>query len=184
MDPIPKLCMSSAVVAPGMFGEDLVPACYEDLGSPIWWCSPAPTPPWTIPCCFAACSRPEGRGAPAQAGGAGSPPHHDGGARDLHLALKPGSDVTLWNGLCRYLLDSDSWDKAMWRSMWRLRGRWRRRWTTRLATGQVARSCGLSRNDLLGYQLFARTPKTVTLFCQDQPVQPGVDKVTPSSTPT
>jgi assimilatory nitrate reductase catalytic subunit len=28
-------------------------------------------------------------------------------SRGIHLALKPGSDVTLWNGLCRYLLDVD-----------------------------------------------------------------------------
>ena len=52
---------------------------------------------------------------------------------------------------------------------------------------EVARSCGLSRSDLLGfYQLFARTPKTVTLFCQgiNQSNQGWTRPTPPSSTPT
>ena len=98
------------------FGEDLVPACYEDLSSPIWWCSPVPTPPGPIPCCFARLQQARGAAPRAQAGGAGSRRTMTAEQGDLHLALKPGSDVTLWNGLCRYLLDVDGWDKALWRS--------------------------------------------------------------------
>ncbi|MNO43140.1 Nitrate reductase [compost metagenome] len=175
-----RLCMSSAVVAhQRAFGEDLVPACYEDLELADLVVLTGANTAWTHPVLFrrlqqARARRPElrlvvldpRRTMTAEQG-------------DLHLALKPGSDVALWNGLCRYLLDSDGWDKAYVAQhvsgfealaaalddpAWQL--------------DEVARSCGLSRSDLLGfYQLFARTPRTVTLFCQgiNQSNQ-GVDK--------
>lgn len=175
-----RLCMSSAVVAhQRAFGEDLVPACYEDLELADLVVLTGANTAWTHPVVFrrlqqARARRPElrlvvldpRRTMTAEQG-------------DLHLALKPGSDVVLWNGLCRYLLDSDGWDKAYVAQhvsgfealaaalddpAWQL--------------DEVARSCGLSRSDLLGfYQLFARTPRTVTLFCQgiNQSNQ-GVDK--------
>ncbi|MGU5528311.1 nitrate reductase [Aeromonas caviae] len=175
-----RLCMSSAVVAhQRAFGEDLVPACYEDLELADLVVLTGANTAWTHPVLFrrlqqARARRPElklvvldpRRTMTAEQG-------------DLHLALKPGSDVTLWNGLCRYLLDVDGWDKAyvaqhvsgfeelagaLDNPAWQL--------------DEVARSCGLSRSDLIGfYQLFARTPKTVTLFCQgiNQSNQ-GVDK--------
>lgn len=175
-----RLCMSSAVVAhQRAFGEDLVPACYEDLELADLVVLTGANTAWTHPVLFrrlqqARARRPElrlvvldpRRTMTAEQG-------------DLHLALKPGSDVALWNGLCRYLLDSDGWDQAYVAQhvsgfealaaalddpAWQL--------------DEVARSCGLSRSDLLGfYQLFARTPRTVTLFCQgiNQSNQ-GVDK--------
>ncbi|HAT06329.1 MAG TPA: nitrate reductase [Aeromonas salmonicida] len=175
-----RLCMSSAVVAhQRAFGEDLVPACYEDLELADLVVITGANTAWTHPVLFrrlqqARARRPElklvvldpRRTMTAEQG-------------DLHLALKPGSDVALWNGLCRYLLDSDGWDQAYVAQhvsgfealaaalddpAWQL--------------DEVARSCGLSRSDLLGfYQLFARTPRTVTLVCQgiNQSNQ-GVDK--------
>lgn len=175
-----RLCMSSAVVAhQRAFGEDLVPACYEDLELADLVVLTGANTAWTHPVLFrrlqqARARRPElrlvvldpRRTMTAEQG-------------DLHLALKPGSDVALWNGLCRYLLDSDGWDQAYVAQhvsgfealaatlddpAWQL--------------DEVSRSCGLSRSDLLGfYQLFARTPRTVTLFCQgiNQSNQ-GVDK--------
>lgn len=175
-----RLCMSSAVVAhQRAFGEDLVSACYEDLELADLVVLTGANTAWTHPVLFrrlqqARARRPElrlvvldpRRTMTAEQG-------------DLHLALKPGSDVALWNGLCRYLLDSDGWDQAYVAQhvsgfealaaalddpAWQL--------------DEVARSCGLSRSDLLGfYQLFARTPRTVTLFCQgiNQSNQ-GVDK--------
>lgn len=175
-----RLCMSSAVVAhQRAFGEDLVPACYEDLELADLVVITGANTAWTHPVLFrrlqqARARRPElklvvldpRRTMTAEQG-------------DLHLALKPGSDVALWNGLCRYLLDHDGWDKdyvarhvsgfaelaaALDNPAWQLEA--------------VARSCDLAPGDLLGfYQLFARTPRTVTLFCQgiNQSNQ-GVDK--------
>lgn len=175
-----RLCMSSAVVAhQRAFGEDLVPACYEDLELADLVVITGANTAWTHPVLFrrlqqARARRPElklvvldpRRTMTAEQG-------------DLHLALKPGSDVALWNGLCRYLLDHDGWDKdyvarhvsgfaelaaALDNPVWQLEA--------------VARSCDLAPGDLLGfYQLFARTPRTVTLFCQgiNQSNQ-GVDK--------
>lgn len=86
--------------------------------------------------------------------------------------------MTLWNGLCRYLLDVDGWDKAYVAQhvsgfealagalddpAWQL--------------DEVARSCGLSRSDLLGfYQLFARTPKLSPCSARINQSNQGVDK--------
>ena len=52
--------------------------------SRIWWCSPVPTPPGPIPCCFAACSRP-------------------GAAPELRLVvLDPRRTMTAEQGICTW----------------------------------------------------------------------------------
>lgn len=175
-----RLCMSSAVVAhQRAFGEDLVPACYEDLELADLVVLTGANTAWTHPVLFRRLQQARARRPGLRLVVLDPRRTMTAEQGDLHLALKPGSDVTLWNGLCRYLLDVDGWDKdyvaqhvsgfealaaALDDPAWQL--------------DEVARSCGLSRSDLLGfYQLFARTPKTVTLFCQgiNQSNQ-GVDK--------
>ncbi|MFQ2091506.1 molybdopterin-dependent oxidoreductase [Aeromonas taiwanensis] len=175
-----RLCMSSAVVAhQRAFGEDLVPACYEDLELADLVVLTGANTAWTHPVLFRRLQQARARRPGLRLVVLDPRRTMTAEQGDLHLALKPGSDVTLWNGLCRYLLDVDGWDKdyvaqhvsgfealaaALDDPAWQL--------------DDVARSCGLSRSDLLGfYQLFARTPKTVTLFCQgiNQSNQ-GVDK--------
>ncbi|MGS3184665.1 molybdopterin-dependent oxidoreductase [Aeromonas taiwanensis] len=175
-----RLCMSSAVVAhQRAFGEDLVPACYEDLELADLVVLTGANTAWTHPVLFRRLQQARARRPGLRLVVLDPRRTMTAEQGDLHLALKPGSDVTLWNGLCRYLLDVDGWDKdyvaqhvsgfealaaALDDPAWQL--------------DEVARSCGISRSDLLGfYQLFARTPKTVTLFCQgiNQSNQ-GVDK--------
>ena len=175
-----RLCMSSAVVAhQRAFGEDLVPACYEDLELADLVVLTGANTAWTHPVLFRRLQQARARRPGLRLVVLDPRRTMTAEQGDLHLALKPGSDVTLWNGLCRYLLEVDGWDKdyvaqhvsgfeglaaALDDPAWQL--------------DEVARSCGLSRSDLLGfYQLFARTPKTVTLFCQgiNQSNQ-GVDK--------
>jgi assimilatory nitrate reductase catalytic subunit len=161
-----RLCMSSAVAGHvRAFGEDVVPASYDDIdaadlivlvGSNTAWCHPVIYQRIRARC--------------------------DAGAKlvvidprrtetvegaDLHLAIRPGSDVALMNGLlahCREagLIDFD----YVARSVTTTEGFWD-------ATGEesdlwsVARTCDVPPADLRRfYELFAANPRTVTLFSQ------------------
>lgn len=161
-----RLCMSSAVAGHmRAFGEDVVPASYDDLdaadlfvlvGSNTAWCHPVVYQRIRARC--------------------------DAGAKlvvidprrtetadeaDLHLPIRPGSDVALMNGLlahCRTngLIDEtclsrsvsvpdDFWDKV---------GEGSDLWS-------VAKACDLPPADLRRFfELFAAHPRTVTMFSQ------------------
>jgi len=172
-----RLCMSSAVAGhKRAFGEDVVPGCYEDfeladvivlVGSNAAWCHPTlfqrivkakeVRPDLQIvvldPRRTATCE-----------------------LADLHLALKPGSDVALFNGLLAHLARSDAFDADYVAAH-----------TTGLeaaldvanAGDDVAHLCGLDPNDLHAfYDLFARTDKVVTAFSMGvNQSSSGTDKV-------
>jgi len=161
-----RLCMSSAVAAhTRAFGEDIVPATYDDLdaadlivlvGSNTAWCHPIVYQRIRARC--------------------------DAGAKlvvidprrtetaeeaDLHLALRPGSDVALMNGLLQHCREAGAVDDAYLaahvavpQDFWDQLGEGNDLWS-------VARTCDVSAADLRHfYELFAATPRTVTLFSQ------------------
>lgn len=176
-----RLCMSSTVAGhKRAFGSDTVPCSYEDLekaklvvltGSNAAWCHPVLfqrlvkakkdnpdlkivviDPRKTTSCDIA----------------------------DLHVAIKPGTDVKLFNGLLVYLEQSgelnslfvDNFSQGM---------------EDALASAKsdapnikyVAQTCGLTEKDVEKfYQLFAGTERVVTVYSQgvNQSSQ-GVDKV-------
>jgi assimilatory nitrate reductase catalytic subunit len=161
-----RLCMSSAVAGhTRAFGEDVVPASYDDLDTASLFVLIGSNTAWCHPVVY---QRIRGR--------------CDAGARlvvidprrtetadeaDLHLPIRPGSDVALMNGLlahCRtnglideaYLSRSvsvpdDFWDKV---------GEGSDLWS-------VARTCDVPPADLRRFfELFAAHPRTVTLFSQ------------------
>ena len=176
-----RLCMSSAVAGhKRAFGEDIVPGCYEDLeladmvvlvGSNTAWCHPilfqriarlkeerpgmklvVIDPRRTATCELA----------------------------DLHLPVKPGTDVWLFNGLLCYLAKEGAIDDAF---------------VTQHSAGlddalaaahvdcgdplQVAKICKVDAQALLAfYQAFAATRKVVTAFSQGvNQSSSGTDKV-------
>lgn len=176
-----RLCMSSAVAGhKRAFGEDLVPVCYDDLaladlvvlvGSNTAWCHPIlfqrvaaarqerPTmkivvidPRRTATCEFA----------------------------DLHLPVRAGTDVWLFNGLLTFLHQ---------------RGAAATEFVSRSTSGvdrallvaentagdvrAVAKACGIDEHALAEfYRLFARTEKTLTIFSQGvNQSSAGTDKV-------
>ena len=174
-----RLCMSSAVAGhTRAFGEDVVPASYDDLdeadlivlvGSNTAWCHPVVyqrimdaratrgtklvvIDPRRTETCEEA---------------------------DLHLPLRAGSDVALMNGLLAYcreagVLDQDFLDAhvAAPEGFWEALEEGADLWST-------AASCDLPPADLRAfYELFARTPRTVTLFSQgiNQSIR-GTDQV-------
>ncbi|MED5595105.1 molybdopterin-dependent oxidoreductase [Janthinobacterium sp. P210006] len=176
-----RLCMSSAVAGhKRAFGEDIVPGCYDDLeladmvvlvGSNTAWCHPilfqriariresrphmklvVIDPRRTATCELA----------------------------DLHLPVKPGTDVWLFNGLLCYLAKEGAIDGAF---------------VTQHSAGldealaaahvdcgdplQVAAMCKVDPHALLAfYQAFAATRKVVTAFSQGvNQSSSGTDKV-------
>jgi len=180
LDTNSRLCMASAVAGhKRAFGGDVVPGCYEDIeaadlvvlaGSNLAWCHPV----------LAQRLRTARR---------------DRGTRvvvidprvtatcddaDLHLPIRPGTDVTLFNGLLRHLHAAGAFDPAFIEA--HISGL-----DVALAAAEddapspatVAEVCGLPRDDLMAfYTLVAETPRTVTVFSQgvNQSAQ-GTDKV-------
>ncbi len=171
-----RLCMSSAVAGHRRaFGEDVVPGTYEDLeladllvlvGSNTAWCHPV----LFQRIAAARAARPDMRVVvidprrTATCEGA-----------DMHLAIAPGSDVALFAGLLRYLHRSGRTDRVY--------AAYVDDTLDAVAAGgtvaSVAAACGLREPEITAFfELFARTPKTVTLFSQGvNQSTSGVDKV-------
>ncbi|RZK03444.1 MAG: nitrate reductase [Novosphingobium sp.] len=174
-----RLCMSSAVAGHiRAFGEDVVPATYADfdeadlivlVGSNTAWCHPI-----VYQRIMAARAS---RGTKIVV----IDPRRTETCEDadLHLPLRPGSDVALMNGLlahCRdkglldagYLEDCVNTPDGFWDAL----GEGSDLWST-------AAACDLPPADLLAfYELFAANPRTITLFSQgiNQSVR-GTDQV-------
>jgi len=172
-----RLCMASAVAGHRRaFGADTVPGCYADLeeadlvvivGSNLAWCHP-------VLFQRLAAAR-EARGTRVVVIDPRRTETCD--LADLHLALAPGSDVALFNGLLAYLGASDAIDRGF------VEG-----WTTGYAESvaaawadapSAAAVTGIPAADLVRfYEWFAATPKTVTLFSQGvNQSSAGTDKV-------
>nr|WP_229426223.1 nitrate reductase [Pseudoduganella violacea] len=159
-----RLCMSSAVAAhKRAFGEDVVPVCYDDLeladmivlvGSNAAWCHPilfqriarireqrpgvklvVIDPRRTATCELA----------------------------DLHLPVKPGTDVWLFNGLLNYLAKRGAANAAFVAT--HTLGLDDALAVADLEPEAVAKACKLNLDDLLGfYESFAATEKVITGF--------------------
>ncbi|WP_157218983.1 nitrate reductase [Flavisphingomonas formosensis] len=162
-----RLCMSSAVAGHlRAFGEDVVPATYDDLdaadlivlvGSNTAWCHPIVYQ--RIQSARAA------RGTKVVV----IDPRRTETAEeaDLHLPLRPGSDVALMNGLLawlaqQHLLDGDFLARSVAtpEGFWQTLSEGTDLWST-------AKACDLPPPDLLRfYELFAAHPRTVTMFSQ------------------
>lgn len=175
-----RLCMSSAVAGhKRAFGEDLVPGNYEDLeladlvvlvGSNTAWCHPIlfqrivkareTNPRFKLvvidPRRTATCE-----------------------LADLHLPVKPGTDVWLFNGLLQYLSRHGAADDAFVATHTDGLTNALDAASKEADPAAVAKACKLSLDDLLSfYAMFAETPKVVTAFSQGvNQSSAGTDKV-------
>ena len=175
-----RLCMASSVAGHvRAFGEDIVPGCYEDIdladlvvlaGSNAAWCHP-------VLYRRLAAAR-ETRGTKVVVIDPRRTATCD--IADLHLALRPGTDVAVFAGLLLHLVGSGVCDGA---------------WTQTHATGfneavevarlaapsvvEVAKLADVPAADLERfYQWFAATERTVTLYSQGvNQSSAGTDKV-------
>lgn len=176
-----RLCMSSAVAGhKRAFGEDLVPVCYEDLaladlivlvGSNTAWCHPVLfqrmlaakehrpqvrivviDPRRTATCEFA----------------------------DLHLPVRSGTDVWLFNGLLSYLHRHGATHSEFVRHHTTgLSEALQAADDTACDTAKVASICGIQEQQLVEfYELFRSTQRTITAFSQGvNQSSAGTDKV-------
>ena len=162
-----RLCMASAVAGHlRAFGEDIVPASYADLeqtdlivliGSNTAWCHPIV---W---------QRIEAARSSRGTRLVVIDPRRTETAEgaDLHLAIRPGSDVALINGLLAWCRDHGAVDEAYLAAhvavpdaFWSALAEGTDMWST-------ARACDVPPADLKRFfELFAATPRTVTLFSQ------------------
>jgi assimilatory nitrate reductase catalytic subunit len=160
-----RLCMASAVIAHKQaFGADLVPGCYEDLELADLIVFSGHNAAWTHPVLV---RRMEAAKARGQKWVCIDPRRTDTAEMsDLHLPIAPQSDVRLWNGLLAHLIASRSIDHAYIAA--HVSGF--EAVVAELArhdqsVAAVAADCGVSETALTAfYDLFAATPKTVSLF--------------------
>jgi assimilatory nitrate reductase catalytic subunit len=171
-----RLCMASSVAGHiRAFGEDVVPGCYEDIdetdlavlvGTNTAWCHPVLYQRLV--------AAKEKRGTRVVV----IDPRRTATCNiaDLHLPLRPGSDVAVFAGLLRYLVEHGACDDA---------------WTTRHTSGcraalarapspdHAAAIADVAPSDLRNfYHWFATTERTVTLYSQGvNQSSSGTDKV-------
>ena len=175
-----RLCMASAVAGhKRAFGEDLVPGCYQDLeladlivlvGSNTAWCHPV---------LFRRIEREKQRRPQLKLVVIDPRRTPTSELADLHLPIRAGTDVTLFNGLLRYLdrhaaVDADFLRQHTSGAESALRAA--------QAAGdpsQVAMICGADA-ERIGelYRLFYATERVVTAFSQGvNQSSAGTDKV-------
>ncbi len=173
-----RLCMSSSVAGhKRAFGEDLVPGCYEDFdeadlvvlaGSNAAWCHPI----LYQRIAAAKAARPSLRVVVID-------PRRTAtcDVADLHLPLKPGTDVWLFNGLLAYLHAQGCVDHAFVAA--HTSGIDAALAAADLTAQAVAAACRLNVEDVLAfYRDFAATPKVVTAYSQGvNQSSSGTDKV-------
>lgn len=175
-----RLCMSSAVAAhKRAFGADVVPGCYEDFeqadlvvlaGSNTAWCHPV-----LYRRLLSARAK---RGTRIVVIDPRRTQTCD--EADLHLAVAPGSDVRLFNGLLANLAQRGALDRDFIAAHTRA-------FEAALAAARaegadpvsVAKDCGLAADGIrIFFDWFAATPRTVTAFSQGvNQSSHGTDKV-------
>ncbi len=106
-----RLCMSSAVAAhKRAFGEDVVPGCYQDLELADLVVLTGSNTAWAHPIVYQRLAAAKRR--PAMKVVVIDPRRTATcDLADLHLAIRPGQDVALFNGLLRWLHDHDALDR-------------------------------------------------------------------------
>ena len=162
-----RLCMSSPAAAQQFaFGEDLVPGCYEDLEQADLLLLVGWNAAFTHPVLYR-------RMAEAKEKNPGKrvvviDPRRTATCElaDLHLQLRPGSDIWLFNGLLEYLKREGHLDWTFLENHVRGFGATLDA-VSGLSIPEVARRCDLREADVAAFfRLFATTPRTVTVFSQ------------------
>ncbi len=174
-----RLCMSSAVAAhKRAFGADAVPVSYEDVEIADLVVIAGSNTAWAHPVLFQRLSaakraRPEMRIVVID-------PRRTATCdiADLHLAIAPGADAYLFNGLLHHLRREDALDLAFVEA--HVEG-----FAAAFAAARevnsipkVAQLCGIAETETAEFfHLFARTRRTVTIFSQGiNQSSSGVDK--------
>ena len=173
-----RLCMASAVAGhKRAFGEDVVPGCYEDLELADLIVLVGANTAWCHPVIFqrivrAKETRPELKVVVID-------PRRTAtcDVADLHLPIRSGMDVWLFNGLLRFLVQQGKLDEEFVASS--TAGVADALTAATVDPAEVGRMCGIDTERILAfYRLFADTQKVVTAFSQGvNQSSAGTDKV-------
>ncbi|MCC2607103.1 nitrate reductase [Planctobacterium marinum] len=107
-----RLCMSSAVAGyKRAFGADAVPCCYEDLEQTQLLVFVGSNAAWTHPVLYQRIERAKQLNPAIKVVVIDPRKTATCDLADLHLAIKPGSDAAIFNGLLNYLNRHDALDK-------------------------------------------------------------------------
>ncbi|MBI5429759.1 MAG: molybdopterin-dependent oxidoreductase [Nitrosomonadales bacterium] len=174
-----RLCMSTAVAAhKRAFGADAVPVCYEDIEQADLVVIAGSNYAWAHPVLYqrlvaAKKARPEMRVVVID-------PRRTATCdiADLHLAIAPGADAFLFNGLLHHLRREDALDLAYVEA--HVEGFAAAFEAVRAVSSipKVAQVCGVPEAQVSEFfRMFARTERTVTIFSQGiNQSSSGVDK--------
>lgn len=176
-----RLCMASTVAGhKRAFGADVVPGCYEDLEQAQLFVLVGANMAWNHPVLFQRMQQVLQQNPNAKLVVIDPRRSASCEAAQLHLKLRPGSDVLLFNGLLSFLaeqgkldhrfinLHTDGFADALASAQQQA-----------ASVAQVAAGCDLPLADVLQfYRWFAQEPLSLTLFSQgvNQAVD-GTDKV-------
>jgi len=175
-----RLCMASAVVGyKRAFGSDSVPASYEDLDAADLLVLVGSNAAWAHPILFQQMAKSK-RDKPNKKIVLIDPRETDtADVADLHLAIKPGSDAILFNGLLVYLSDNHALNHDYITSFTQgFEAALSEARLTAATIQDVATDCDIS-VELVNqfYQWFAQTSRTVTFYSQGvNQSSSGVDK--------
>lgn len=164
-----RLCMSSAVSAHNRaFGEDVVPGCYEDLELADLLVMVGSNAAWAHPVLHQRLLRAK-KARPEMKLVVIDPRRTEScDQADLHLAIAPGADAFLFNGLLAWLADNDHLDRAYIAAH-------TNDFEAAIAAARrsspgieaVAGACGVDTAKVaLFYSWFAQCARSVTLFSQ------------------
>ncbi|MBT2299330.1 molybdopterin-dependent oxidoreductase [Variovorax paradoxus] len=162
-----RLCMSSAVAGyKKTLGADAPPACYDDLKHAACLFIAGSNTAWAHPILFRRIEDAKAAN-PAMKIVVADPRRTDTcEIADLHLAIQPGTDVMLFNGMLHLML-WEGWTDARYIAA-HTSGFEALKATVRDCTpDRVAQVCGISKDDLLtAARLFATSAATLSLYCQ------------------
>jgi assimilatory nitrate reductase catalytic subunit len=174
-----RLCMSSAVAGhKRAFGADLVPGCYEDLDEADLVILAGSNAAWCHPVLYQRIAQARARRPGMQL--VVIDPRHTASCEgaDLHLPIRPGTDVSLFNGLLRWLAAAGAVDEDF------VAGHTTGADAALVAVAaytpeHVAQTCRVKLDDVLDfYRRFTSTRRVVTAFSQGvNQSSSGTDKV-------
>jgi len=174
-----RLCMSSAVAAQKRaFGADAVPVCYEDVELADLVLIVGSNYAWAHPVLYQRLAAAKKKRPEMQIVVIDPRRTATCDIADLHLAIAPGSDAYLFNGLLHYLRREDALDLAYVEA--HVEGFAAAFEAARAVNSipKVAQVCEVAETQLSElFRLFARTERTVTIFSQGiNQSSSGVDK--------
>lgn len=175
-----RLCMASAVVGyKKAFGSDTVPTCYDDIDHSDLIVMIGSNAAWAHPILYQRMVSAKQNNPNMKVVVIDPRATASCDIADLHLAIKPGSDGYLFNGLLAYLAQHDFLDQEYidnFTQGFNPALQMAAQQCPDIAT--TAELCGIKANDLKTfYSLFAHTEKTLSFYSQGiNQSESGVDK--------